>query len=111
MSSYDISNRYITQALRRRRTLGVSKTRAGRAAAFPQNSFASGLPGADAGPVDDQLSWERTARVSQAAGMVSVQAGCCPDHALSLMADRAVIEHITLLALALAVIEHTIRFN
>ncbi len=43
--------------------------------------------------------------------MVSVQADCSPDDALALMADRALIEHISLVALALGVIERTIRFN
>jgi hypothetical protein len=61
--------------------------------------------------VENRWSWERTARVSQAAGMVSVQADCSPDDALALMADRALIEHISLVALALGVIERTIRFN
>jgi hypothetical protein len=61
--------------------------------------------------VDNEPYLQRSARVSQAAGMVSVQAECSPDYALSLMADRARIEHVSLWALARGVIEHTIRFN
>ena len=43
--------------------------------------------------------------------MVSVQAECSPNDALSLMAERAQLEHVSLWALARGVIEHTIRFN
>jgi AmiR/NasT family two-component response regulator len=61
--------------------------------------------------VDDGSSREHTARVSQAAGIVSVQAGCSPTEALGIMQDRALIEHVTLWALARGVIEHVIQFN
>ena len=61
--------------------------------------------------VDNHPYPQHTARVSQAAGMVSVQAECSPNDALSLMAERAQLEHVSLWALARGVIEHTIRFN
>jgi ANTAR domain len=58
-------------------------------------------------PIDDELS----AQVSQAVGMVSVQAECTVDEALLLMKERAQVSGIPLLDVAEATIEHRIRFG
>jgi len=58
-----------------------------------------------------ELVTDDRARVSQAVGMVSVQADCTPDEALVLMRERAQIEHVSLWALAAGIIDRVIRFN
>jgi hypothetical protein len=58
-------------------------------------------------PTDGELS----ASVSQAAGMVSVQAECTVDEALVLMKDRAQVSGMHLLDVADATLEHRIRFG
>jgi AmiR/NasT family two-component response regulator len=55
--------------------------------------------------------FENTARVSQAVGMVSVQAACGVDRALELMRERAEELQITIDELARAVIDGTLRFD
>ena len=55
--------------------------------------------------------FKNTARVSQAAGMVSVQAGCDVDRALALMQSRARESGVKLDELASGVIDGAIRFD
>ena len=54
---------------------------------------------------------KHTARVSQAAGMVSVQVGCLIEEALVLIYDRADASPKTVDELAAAVIDGAIRFD
>ena len=54
---------------------------------------------------------ERSPRVSQASGVVSVQADCTQTEALVMMKDRALISHMTLLEVAELVIRHRIWFG
>jgi hypothetical protein len=54
---------------------------------------------------------ESTARVSQASGMVSVQADCTVGEALELLKERARVSGQSLEALAEAVVERRIRFE
>jgi hypothetical protein len=49
--------------------------------------------------------------VSQASGMVSVQAECSIDEALVLMKDRAVVAGESLLEIAKATVDRRIRFG
>ena len=58
-------------------------------------------------PTEDELS----ASVSQAAGMVSVQAECTVAEALVLMKDRAQVTGMQLLDVAAETLEHRIRFG
>lgn len=51
---------------------------------------------------------ERSPRVSQASGVVSVQADCTRAEALAMMKDRALAAHMTLLEIAELVIRHRI---
>lgn len=53
----------------------------------------------------------RLDRISQASGMVSVQAECTVDYALHLMVDRANVTRCTLDDIAVAVIGRSIRFG
>ena len=55
--------------------------------------------------------WERTAKVAQAQGRVSVQADCTIDQALVLMQDRAVETDHRLIDIADAVVKHQIWFG
>ena len=50
-------------------------------------------------------------RVNQAAGMISVQAGCSTDDALRILAARALVTGETLDDLAAATVERRIRFG
>ena len=52
-----------------------------------------------------------TYRVSQASGMVSVQADCTLGAALVLMKERAQVQHQSLTEVAAAVVERRIRFG
>ena len=54
---------------------------------------------------------DRSATVLQAEGMVSVQVNCPVGDALQLMADRAVVQGMTIEDVALAVIDRSIRFG
>ena len=56
-------------------------------------------------------SEETDPRVSQASGMVSVQANCAVDEALKLMKERAQATGTSLLEVACATVEHRIRFG
>jgi hypothetical protein len=53
----------------------------------------------------------RSAKVMQAAGMVSVQANCTVDEAMTLMEERARATNQTRRQIAEAVIARTIRFD
>ena len=55
--------------------------------------------------------WQRSDRVFQAQGMVSVQADCTVDEALAKMTDRAQESETSLEAIATAIIERRIRFT
>jgi AmiR/NasT family two-component response regulator len=55
--------------------------------------------------------FEPSAEVSQAAGMVSVQADCLIEEALRMMRDRAAVAHATLEEIAAAVMDGSIRFG
>jgi hypothetical protein len=54
---------------------------------------------------------EMNPRVSQASGMVSVQANCAVDEALVLMKERAQVTGTSLLDVACATVERRIRFG
>ena len=54
---------------------------------------------------------ESSARVSQASGMVSVQADCSVEEALELLKERARIAGQSLEALAEDVVERRVRFE
>ena len=49
--------------------------------------------------------------VNRAADVVSVQADCHIEQALRLMHDRAVVSRVTLSAIAVAVLDGSIRFD
>ena len=53
--------------------------------------------------------WQRSDRVYQAQGMVSVQVGCTVDEALARMTERADQTGMSLEAVAAAIIERRIR--
>ncbi len=55
--------------------------------------------------------FEHTARVSQAVGIVSVQAGCGVERALDLMRARATTARVTMDELATFVIDGSTRFD
>ena len=62
--------------------------------------------------MSDRLDhWNRSDRVFQAQGMVSVQADCTVDEALAKMHDRAQESEMSLEAVATAIIERRIRFT
>lgn len=62
--------------------------------------------------MNDRINhWDRSDRVFQAQGMVSVQAGCTVDEALAQMTDRARESGVSLDAIASAIIERRIRFS
>jgi AmiR/NasT family two-component response regulator len=50
-------------------------------------------------------------KVTQASGMVSVQAACSVDEALALMRDRATVQRQTMDQIAEAVLDRRIRFG
>lgn len=50
-------------------------------------------------------------RVNQAAGMISVQAGCTTDEALRILRERALVTGETVDDLAVATVERRIRFG
>ena len=54
---------------------------------------------------------EADPRVSQASGIVSVQAQCTVEEALQLLKDRAQVSGQTLVEIATATLEHRIRFG
>ena len=56
-------------------------------------------------------SEEHNPQVSQASGMVSVQADCTVEEALALMKDRARVSGQTLAEVAAATVERRIRFG
>jgi AmiR/NasT family two-component response regulator len=57
-------------------------------------------------------SWEdQLYRVAQAQGMVSVQAGCNLNDAITMMHERALVQHQSLNDIAKAVIDRSIRFG
>ena len=57
-------------------------------------------------------AWEELSfRVSQAQGMVSVQAECSLPEALVMMQDRATVQHQTIVQVADAILNHSIRFG
>jgi hypothetical protein len=53
----------------------------------------------------------RAARIAQAQGRVSVQAGCTVEEALDLMVERAKFDNLTLEEIATGVAEHRILFG
>jgi AmiR/NasT family two-component response regulator len=53
----------------------------------------------------------RTARIAQAMGMVSIQADCTIDDALTMISNRAMVEHHTVEEIAISVIDGSIRFG
>lgn len=55
--------------------------------------------------------FKHSIQVTQASGMVSVQAVCTCDEALTLMETRAAQTHHTLQEVAVAVLERSINFN
>ena len=55
--------------------------------------------------------FQHSAAVNQATGMVSVQAGCSLEEALTLMRDRATVQGSTLDEIAGSVIDRSIRFG
>ena len=60
---------------------------------------------------DNPTNGARSARVLQATGMISVQAGCDVDEALTLLQERALATGQTLEHTALDVIDGIIRFD
>ena len=62
--------------------------------------------------MDDLIpDWERSDHVYQAQGMVAVQANCTVDEALATMAVEAKASHMSLEAIATAVVERRMRFD
>ena len=62
--------------------------------------------------MSDRLDhWHRSDHVFQAQGMVSVQADCTVDEALTKMHERAQESEMSLEAVAAAIIERRIRFT
>ncbi|HEV7523636.1 MAG TPA: ANTAR domain-containing protein [Acidimicrobiia bacterium] len=61
--------------------------------------------------VAETSTWERIARVAQAAGVVSVQASCSPADAYLLMTARAETTARSIEQVAAAVLEHRARFD
>ncbi len=60
---------------------------------------------------DPQLPRGFNARLSQAQGMVAVQAKCSVDEAMLMISDRATVEGVTMDEIATGVLERTIRFG
>jgi hypothetical protein len=54
--------------------------------------------------------WDRTAKVAQAQGVVSVQADCTLDQALQILMERAQVSHQSVLQIATDVVAHRIWF-
>jgi hypothetical protein len=54
--------------------------------------------------------WDRTAKVAQAQGVVSVQADCTLDEALRMLVERAQVSHQSLSQIASDVVAHRIWF-
>ena len=54
---------------------------------------------------------ERSATMLQAEGMVSAQAECGVADALQLMAERAIVQGMTIEQIAQAVVDHRIQFG
>jgi len=55
--------------------------------------------------------WDHSDRVFQAQGMVALQASCSVEEALAKMAAEATASHMTLEAIATAVVERRMRFG
>ena len=55
--------------------------------------------------------WDHSDRVFQAQGMVALQANCTVDEALAKMAAEANASHMSLEAIATAVVERRMRFG
>ena len=55
--------------------------------------------------------WDHSDRVFQAQGMVALQADCTVDEALAKMAAEAKASHMSLEAIATAVVERRMRFG
>ena len=62
-------------------------------------------------PMGTGTESDRSATVLQAEGLVSVQVDCPVGDALQLMADRAVVQGMTIEDVALAVVDRSIRFG
>jgi AmiR/NasT family two-component response regulator len=54
--------------------------------------------------------WDRTAKLAQAQGVVSVQADCTVDEALRMLLERAQVSHRSLTQIANDVVAHRIWF-
>jgi hypothetical protein len=60
---------------------------------------------------DMTADWDHSDRVFQAQGMVALQANCTVDEALAKMAAEAKASHMSLEAIATAVVERRMRFG
>ena len=58
-----------------------------------------------------RTAFDVIARLAQAQGIVSAQAGCSLDQALQIMRERAQVEHRTVNQIADAVLDRTISFG
>jgi AmiR/NasT family two-component response regulator len=56
-------------------------------------------------------SLQSNQKLNEASGMVSIQAHCSFTEAVALMRDRAALDHQTIEAIALAVVDHKLRFD
>ena len=54
--------------------------------------------------------WELVEKLAQAMGMVSAQAECTLNEALTMMSERAIVSHCTVYDIAVGVRDRTIRF-
>jgi len=61
--------------------------------------------------MNDMIDWDRSDRVYQAQGMVALQANCTVDEALTKMAEEAQASHMSVEAIATAVVERRMRFG
>jgi AmiR/NasT family two-component response regulator len=55
--------------------------------------------------------WDRTAKLAQAQGIITVQADCTFDEALRMMLERAQVAHQSLSQIAEGVVAHRIWFG
>jgi len=91
--------------------LGVGLTR-GAAPTYRTRAFPDGPPGTTVSRVGNRDGdTERTARISQAQGIVSVQANCTVNEALLLILTRMKTTGLSLDQMAAAVVRHDIRFD
>jgi AmiR/NasT family two-component response regulator len=61
--------------------------------------------------MEHRTAFDVIARLAQAQGIVSAQAGCSLDEALQIMRERAQVEHRTVTEIADAVLDRTISFG